>query len=119
MRRLIIFEAEPYWQPELQRRFLRESVEVAACRSIGDLEIRVSTGPFDGVVLDLAADVSGSLHWLSRLGDRGGTVSVIVVAAADHAEWEWPIRELGATAFVDEFTGGSRMAAVCRKVWGC
>ena len=119
MRRLIIFEAEPYWQPELQRRFLPESVEVGACRTVGDLEARVNVAPFDGVVLDLAADVGGSLRWLSRLGERGDPLPTVVVAAAEHAAWEWHIRELGATAFVDEFIGGHRMAAVCRKMWSC
>ncbi len=117
MRRLIIFEAEPYWQPELQRRFLSENVEIGACRSIGDLKARVIAAPFDGVVLDLAADAGGSLRWLSWLDERGGKLPTIVVAAAEHADWEWSVREAGATAFVNEFIGGHQMAAVCRKIW--
>ncbi|MGD9854052.1 MAG: hypothetical protein AB7U20_03790 [Planctomycetaceae bacterium] len=116
-RRLIVFEAKPCWQPELQRRFLNKGVDVGACRSIRDLNKRLSSEAVNAVVLDLAADLTGSLRWLLQRGGSCRQVPVIVVASAEQASLEWHLRELGATVFVDTSIGGARMAAVCRKLW--
>lgn len=113
----MVFEARPYWQPELQRRFVDENVEVSGCRSLRDLDKRLRRERTDVVVLDLAADVGGSLRWLARHDERYGPVPVIVVAGDEQLSLEWSVREQGATAFVSEFIGGRRMAAVCRKAW--
>jgi hypothetical protein len=116
-RRVIVFESVPYWGPELERQFLSEPVAVRACRSLRDLDALVGQEPLAGVLLDLAADVGGCLRWLGRRQQQSPSLPVTVVAPAEHLRLEWYVRELGALAFVSEFIGGRRMAAVCRKQW--
>ena len=115
--RVIVFETAPYWAPELERQFLSEPVAVRACRSIRDLEALVRQEPAAGVLLDLAADAGGCLRWLGRREQQSPGPPATVVASADHSRLEWYVRELGAVAFVSEFIGGRRMAAVFRKQW--
>jgi hypothetical protein len=118
VQRIIVLETAPYWAPELERQFLSESVAIRACRSIRDLEALVRQEPIATILLDLAADVGGCLRWLGRRQQQSPGPPVTVVASAEHARLEWSVRELGAVVFVSEFTGGRRMAAVCRKQWG-
>lgn len=117
LRRLLVFEARPCWQPELQRRLLEEGVEVGACRSIRDLGERLVRDAVDGVILDLAGDVIGALRWLARRDDDAVQPPVLVVAASNLSCLEWRVRELGATAFVEDQISAARVAAVCRKLW--
>jgi len=99
----------------LQRQFLDEDVRVGACRSVQDLDRRLGEQVFDVCVIDLSADVTGRLRWLSDRSGRVANLTVIAIAEEAQQLLEWHVRELGATAFVDEYVSGTRLAAMCRK----
>lgn len=108
---MVVFERQPFFAPELQRQFLGEDVAVRACRMAPD----VDAGEADVAVVHLDAAPRDVLQWLARRRVIGRDVPTIVVASEAMAEMEWPVRELGATSFVDEFVGGAHLARLCRK----
>ncbi|MCA9073764.1 MAG: hypothetical protein KDA93_01935 [Planctomycetaceae bacterium] len=116
-RHVIVFESQPFWEPELQRQFLDEDVIVGACRSVKDLESRLARQSYDVCVADLTADVTGLLRWLGVRLDQSGIVPVIVVAREEQQSLEWHVRELGAASFTNEYVTGKQLAAMCRKQW--
>ncbi len=112
-----MFESQPYWEPELQRQFGGEDVQVGACRSTKDLDLRLSEVTFDVCVIDLIADGNGVLRWLGERLHRSPTIAVIVIAGEAQQSLEWHVRELGAAAFAAGDVTGKQLAAMCRKQW--
>ncbi len=113
----IVFEKRPRWGPELERQFESEDVRVVECRSLSDVAER-SAGVARGViVLDFAAAAAECLRFLGRwLGD-GATLPVFIVGSNRTAALEWPVRDLGATAFFRKTIPGHEMADLCRRQW--
>ncbi len=109
-----MFEASPFWEPELQRQFPDGDVRVRGCRSIEDLKsvIAHSAAP-PVVVLYLGQEPSAGLHWLGRIPMATVRPVVIVVVPEQHRSLEWHLCELGALVVVDEFVGGRRLARLC------
>lgn len=112
---LLIFERRPRWVPELERQFLGQNVRVRGCRSIKDLLDRFHSSPKCLVILDLEADPDGCLDALARLMAHSLSPTILVVASERYRELEWAIRELGATAFLEEPLPGDEMAECCLR----
>ena len=112
---LLIFERRPRWVPELERQFLGQDVRVRGCRSVKDVLKHCTPLANCVVILDLAAQPEDCLKTLERLMARSPSPTILVVASAMDRELEWPVRELGATAFLEEPIPGDEMAEWCRR----
>jgi DNA-binding NtrC family response regulator len=112
---LLIFERRPRWVPELERQFFGQDVRVRGCRSLKDVLERLASPADCVVVLDLEAAPAECLQTLGRLMTRSPSPTILVLASEAYRELEWPIRELGATAFLEEPVPGDEMAEWCRR----
>src|ERR1700685_258653 len=113
----IVFENRPRWVPELERQFADEEVRIVACRSLRDVSER-SAGVTRGlIVLDLHAAPGECLKFLEHRWGKPGTLPVFAVGSERTAALEWPLRELGVTAFFAGPIPGHEMAGLCRRQW--
>jgi DNA-binding NtrC family response regulator len=112
---LLIFERRPRWVPELERQFLGQDVRVRGCRSLKDVLEHCNASANCVVILDLEAAPEEVLKTLARLMARSPSRTILIVASAAFRELEWPLRELGATAFLEEPIPGDEMAECCRR----
>ena len=114
---VFVFEKRPRWTPALQRQFLDEEVRVRRFVRIAELR-REAIGSARGVVLlELAAGAADCLQFLGRVLGQPGFPPVLVIGSDRTAELEWPIREFGATAFLDESIPRSHLARLIRRQW--
>ena len=112
---LVIYERRPRWVPELQRQFLGQDIRVRAASTLRDWEQLLLQSPQAVGLIELDAAPSQCLECLSRLMTRHPGPTVIVITSAELRELEWPIRELGATLFLEEPLSGEEMAHHCRR----
>jgi hypothetical protein len=112
---LLVFERRPRWVPELERQFQGREVRVRGSRSVKDLLDRLAASPGGIVIMGLEADPEGCLAALARLMTRSPSPTILVVASPMYHDLEWPVRELGATAFWEEPIPGDEMAEWCRR----
>jgi DNA-binding NtrC family response regulator len=117
-RMIVVFERQPFWEPELRRQFQDEEVPVRACRTLSDLEQTVGDGSGCVVVADLTERPADLLRWLSRRLMGGRSLPVIVVANRATETLRWHASEAGAVAVVSEDCGGRHLARLCRRQWG-
>jgi hypothetical protein len=113
---VVVFEKRPRWAPELEREFADEEVRVVACRSIDDVAERSAGVERGAIVLDLAAEAAGCLRFLVR-HHNDPRLPVFVAGSDQSAEWEWPVRELGAAVFFSGRLRAFEMAGLCRRQW--
>jgi DNA-binding NtrC family response regulator len=114
---VVVLEKQPRWAPELQRQFLGEKVRVVACRSVRDVEERLTDVERGVVVLDASAEAADCLQFLKReMSDPNG-LSIVIVGTKQLAHLEWSFRELGAVAFFSRKIPGHEMASLCRRQW--
>lgn len=114
---VVVFEREPYWEPELRRQFASGDVRVRACRSIRDLDLAVLHEGHSVAVVNLGDNTADLLRWMSRQLVDGRAIPIIVVGGLEQQSLEWYVKEAGAVAYVSEFFGGTAMARLCRKQW--
>jgi DNA-binding NtrC family response regulator len=114
---IVVFEKEPRWAPELKRQFLGNDVVVRDCRSVSDIESKLENSEETVIVLDLEAEPANCLQFLGQsMGDPAGP-PVIVIGSSRVLELEWPVRELGALAFLADSVLGEDLAKLCRRQW--
>lgn len=116
-RMIVVFERQPYWEPELRRQFHDEPVPIRACRTLSDLEQMASDAADCVVVADLAERPADVLRWLSRRLINGRSLPVIIVTNPHTASLQWHASEAGAVAVVREDCGGRQLARLCRRQW--
>ncbi len=112
---LLIFESRPRWVPELERQFIGQNVRVRGCGSLSILEERLMQTANNVVILEWEAAPANGLETLAGLMTRIPSPTILVTATAAYRELEWPVRELGAVAFLEEPISGEEMAAYCRR----
>jgi hypothetical protein len=114
---IAVFEHRPRWAPELERRFDDDrTVTVRACRRTRDLAALLADGERGVVVLDVSADPAACLDHLGRR--PLAAIPTVVILTRGTRDLEWSLRELGATAVLDEFAPGHVLADACRRTWG-
>lgn len=119
---LAIFETRPRLIPELQRQFQTDpDVKIREFRSIGELNSAIVTPqPLKAertvVLLDLEADPAGCLRFLEQQLENRPQIATVVVGSEETSELEWPIRELGAVTFINEYHAGLNLAQLCRQL---
>jgi len=112
---IIVFEKQPRWVPELQWQFVDHDVRVRACCSTRDIEQHFNSTLKCVVVLAMSAGAAECLQFLGLCEGRWFFPPVIVIGSKQTAELEWPLRELGAFAFVEDRIGGEELARICRS----
>lgn len=112
---LLIFERRPRWVPELERQFFGQDVRVRGCSSLQNLQELLNQSAGGVAILELDAAPAECLRTLARLMTRSPSPTILVVASSAYRELEWSVRELGATAFLEEPIAGDEMAAWCRR----
>lgn len=112
---LLIFERRPRWVPELERQFQGEEVRVRGCSSLKDVGERLNSSPRSVVILELDAAPAECSEMMARLLTRTPSPTILVVASSAYQNWEWSLRELGATTFLEEPIPGDEMAQWCRR----
>ncbi len=112
---ILVFERRPRWVPELERQFAAQGVRVRGCGRPRDIEERLTPPGSCVVLMELEAAPAECLEVLERLMTRTPKPAVIAVASPDLRELEWPVREVGATTFLEEPIPGEEMAAHCRR----
>jgi DNA-binding NtrC family response regulator len=69
------------------------------------------------IVLDFDSGAADCLQFLGRMAGRNPWRPVIVIGSARTVDLEWPIRELGALAFLPGTVSGEDLARLCRRQW--
>lgn len=113
---VIVFERRPCWESELKRRLPAREILVRPSRAAGDALTLAQAMRGSVLVVDLAVGLQPALQLLERLMTLRVLVSPIVVSPDSAAELEWPLRELGAVAFVNEAASGQEVADLCRRL---
>lgn len=114
---VVVYERQPYWEPELRRQFEDDEVVVLACRTVSDLEQTTVQNGDCVVAADLADRPVDVLRWLSRRLINGRSLPVIVITSPGTASLLWHASEMGATAVVSDDCGGQYLARLCRRQW--
>lgn len=112
---IVVFERRRNRLPELQRHFDSPDVRLRGCVSPADVLQSVEEGA-RLVVLVLEEAEAACLELLRRLAELPAPVRVVVVSSRENADLEWPLRELGAAAFLPEDITGDELADVCRRL---
>ncbi|MEI8378654.1 MAG: hypothetical protein WCJ09_00905 [Planctomycetota bacterium] len=115
-RGIVVFERHPFWGPELKRQVSDQNILVRECRSVHDLTSLVSE--FSEVVTVIVLDAAPTefLSWLTRQVATTWPSEIVVIASKSLSEVEWPIREAGATEFVDDEIPGVSVARICLRI---
>ncbi|WP_397568267.1 hypothetical protein [Schlesneria sp. T3-172] len=113
---IIVFEAQPYWGPELQRQFQNTGVTVRECRSVRDLIPSISDVERALVILELSAGLADCLTWLAEdFANYPRETQLIALGSAETGGLEWLLREAGVTVYLPELVGGESLARICRR----
>lgn len=116
---IIVYETNPFWGPELQRQFFNSPIAICECRAIVDLAQIAEPFRSGLFVVDLAADLAGTIHWLRQTQrTRTNRWPVIAIGSAETLTMEWNLREAGVTAYLPDFVGGDEFAKLCRRQLG-
>ena len=113
---VLVFEKLPFWGPELKRQFTGQSVMVRECRSVHDLLPAAAEFAESVAVVSLDAAPTDCLAWLGRQFQTASRCRIVVIASAELADLEWPVREAGAVGFVHDEIPGDRLARLCRRL---
>lgn len=110
-RRVIaVHEEQPWWAPQLQRRFAQGDVAVRTCVRVEDA---VDSRP-DAMIVVACGDGTAAVRCLAELQRSGVQAFVVAIIPADLRTAEWRLRELGADAVVGDDVGADAVADVCR-----
>jgi ActR/RegA family two-component response regulator len=113
---VFVLERRPRFEAELKRRLTSRRVLVRPCRSPADLAALAARMPGSVAVVDLAFGMAECLHLLGDLLGARTPIFPVVVGSRESAELEWPVRELGAAAFVCETIGSAELADLCGRM---
>lgn len=116
VRTIVVFESRPRWEPELQRQFRNESVRVRGCRTLSELSAFAFPPIAEVLVIDLPADLTECLQWLSKLVLPPRVPSVIVLCSSAAADLEWTLRDVGVREVLVGDLSGEQLARACRRL---
>lgn len=114
---ILVAEREPFWLPELERRFPDRCVR--PWEDVDHAPPDQQQLPHRDRLIVVAGErlIPRLTEWRPRLATaalRG--VPVLALLRRGELAWEWPLRELGVAAVLDEFIGGRRLADACERL---
>jgi hypothetical protein len=113
---LIIYEKKPCWESELKRRLPEQKLLIRPYRSAPDVLSLGRRAPGSVVVADLAVGAAEVLRLLRGLSMMPAALFPVVIGSVEMADLEWPVRDLGAVAFLTDRMHGNVLADVCRRI---
>ena len=116
VRKIVVLESRPRWEPELQRQFRNESVRVRGCRTWNELSGFAFPPIADVLVIDLPEDLSECLQWLSKLVAPLSIPAVILLCPSEAADLEWPLRDIGVREVLIGDLTGEQLARTCGRL---
>lgn len=119
VRTIVVFEARPRWEPELQRQFQDESVRVRGCRTWSELSSFAFPQNADVFVIELPEDLTECLQWLSKIVVPPRSPSAIVLCSTEAADLEWTLRDVGVREVLIGDLSGEELARTCRRQFSC
>ena len=112
-REVIVFEREPWWAPELRRQFFGEAIPVRHCVDVAGVAEAVCRNHEAVIIASLPGREPECADLLREFSQAG----TIVVADAQTAELEVPLREAGADSFVLAPLSGEELCRWIRRWW--
>lgn len=125
-RTIVVIEARPRWEPELQRQFIDQPVRVRGCRSwsqvaaacVSDKTATYVRQPeVDLFVADLARQESSIWEWLREFASQPERPSTIAICSEQWSEAEWALRDAGIRDVLIGNCSGEQLAHCCRRMW--
>ncbi len=113
---ILVCEAKPFWTPELQRQFLDTNVTVRGCGRWTEMAGADSPPARSLRIVDLEHRTAELLAGMGRDVPRTERPPLIVLASARWSEFEWVLREAGASAFFATWPTGEELARCCRRI---
>lgn len=117
--RILVFEKQPQWCPELRRRLTQETCRVLSCQSPAEVRTELVEADQAGcsavVVIDLSGGVQGVLALVSHVRRCHG-VRLVVLGHPEDLPLEPVVRELGADSFLLLPVPGETVAAACCRL---
>lgn len=115
MKRIILLEAAPHWEPEMRRRISGLDESLIPCRSLQQVRDKLKTDP-DNIIVCAMFPISGELLLLfSEALEQRTTAGIIVLRRNEDAELEWNLREIGVAAVLpDRYESATELERYCR-----
>ena len=112
---ILVCEPEPYWTPELQRRFLGTQITVRGCRKWSELE-ELSRSYEEAVrVVDFSPVASACLAGMAAASTSRARQALLLLVSAEAEELEWALRDGGAEAVFPDRISAEELARFCRR----
>lgn len=108
----MVFEREPWWAPELRRRFQGDDIRVRHCIDLSSVTTAAACARDCLVVVGLR----GLERECTELLRHHSRLRTLVVAGPDHDDLELPFREAGVLSFTAEPLSGEDLAARIRRI---
>jgi hypothetical protein len=112
---ILVCEPEPYWTPELQRRFLGTQITVRGCRKWSELETLSRSYGRAVRLVDFHAVAVDCLPGMAREADSAAPQPLLLLVDAETAELEWVLREGGAGAVLSDRIPADDLVQICRR----
>lgn len=109
---IAVHEQQPWWAPQLQRRFAQSDVAVRTCIR---MQAAIEARPHVTIVV-ASDDGTAAAHGLAELQRSGIGTFVVAIVPEDLRDAEWRLRELGAAVVLADDAGAETVADVCRWV---
>lgn len=125
-RTIVVMEARPRWEPELQRQFIDQPVRVRGCRTwsqvvsacVSDKTAISSRQPeVDLLVADLISQESSVWEWLREFASQPKRPIAIAICSEQWSEAEWTLRDAGIRDVLVGDCSGDQLAHCCRRMW--
>lgn len=115
---IVVFEAQPYWGPELLRQFQHTEIAIRECRKVDDLLPAANQLALGLLVVDLSSGLKDCLHWFNDVSCNRQRWPIIACGSNHTADLEWALRDAGVSAYLPDIVTGTEMAHLCRKLLG-
>jgi hypothetical protein len=112
---IVIFEKTRRWEAILKRHFLGTVIQVRPCRLPSEMLGILGTMPGGVAVIDLSAGTAQGLRLITQIGWKHPQSRTLVLAPASLADFEWPAREFGATAFLPDSISDAHLGQLCSR----
>lgn len=116
--RIHVAEVEPYWLPELQRQFPGGEARVTPLDASDLIDSSAGLPSLTRrlFLFDCGAPGSPVADLLQQvlISPPDHRPPIVVILRESAAESEWPLRELGVAAVLDDNTPGADVARLCR-----
>lgn len=110
---IVIYEKNRRWEAILKRYFQGTQIQVRPCRLASQTLEVLGTMPGSVALIDLSAGADQGLRLIVQIFTRHSQSAIFTVASAALADLEWPAREFGVSAFLNESISEADLGRLC------